>query len=283
MNYDNYCSEQIISATMPRLVASKWSAVPVFARALQPVAGASNNQDALMAQIDALRSRQNDQGGFGVWSATPDSEPFITAYAMHFLLEARDRGVAVPKEMINSGNKALQQLASNDGLNALADLRQRAYAVYLLTREGNVTTNNLAAVQKRLQEAYPQDWKNDLASAWLAASYKLMKQDSAADRLMAGPKRELERASDNGSYDYDYYYDPLTRDATVLYLLVKYFPDQARVLSPHVMENIARPLEKNEFNTLSASMTMLALDVYANSNAAAVEKLGIDEVDRKVI
>ena len=47
------------------------------------------------------------------------------------------------------------------------------------------------------------------------------------------------------------------------------------------MENIARPLEKNEFNTLSAAMTMLALDVYASSNASAVEKLGIDEVDAK--
>jgi len=281
VNYDNFCSEQIISATMPRLVAMKWSAVPVFARALQPVAGTSNNQDALAAQIDALRSRQNDQGGFGVWSATPDSEPFVTAYAMHFLLEARDRGVAVPKDMIDSGNKALQGLAADDGLNSLADLRQRAYAVYLLTREGNVTTNNLAAVQKRLQEAYPKEWKTDLAAAWLAASYKLMKQDSAADNLMAGPKRELERASDNGGYDYDYYYDPLTRDATVLYLLAKHFPDQARILSPHVMENIARPLEKNEFNTLSAAMTMLALDVYASSNAAAVEKLGIDEVDAK--
>ena len=281
VNYDNYCSEQIISATMPRLVAAKWSAVPVFARALQPVAGTSNNQDALTAQIDALRSRQNDQGGFGLWSATPDSEPFVTAYAMHFLLEARDRGVAVPKDMIDAGNKALQGLAADEGLSSLHDLRQRAYAVYLLTRQGNVTTNNLAAVQKRLQDADPQAWKNDLAAAWLAASYKLMKQDSAADNLMSGPKRELERVADNGEYDYDYYYDPLTRDATVLYLLAKYFPDQTRVLSPHVMENIARPLEKNEFNTLSASMTMLALDVYASSNAAAVEKLGIDEVDAK--
>ena len=47
-------------------------------------------------------------------------------------------------------------------------------------------------------------------------------------------------------------------------------------MSPRAMENIARPLQKNEFNTLSAAMTMLALDVYANTNAAAVEKLGID-------
>ena len=32
VNYDNYCSEQIVSVFMPRLVAARWSAVPVFAR-----------------------------------------------------------------------------------------------------------------------------------------------------------------------------------------------------------------------------------------------------------
>ena len=65
--------------------------------------------DALAAQIDVLRSRQNEQGGFGLWTATPDSEPFVSAYTMHFLLEARDRGVAVPKDMIDAGNKYLQR------------------------------------------------------------------------------------------------------------------------------------------------------------------------------
>ena len=39
--------------------------------------------------------------------------------------------------------------------------------------------------------------------------------------------------------------DPLTRDATVLYLLAKHFPDRAKNLSPRAMENIARPLERD--------------------------------------
>lgn len=83
---------------------------------------------------------------------------------------------------------------------------------------------------------------------------------------------------DGGSYSYYYYYDPLTRDATVLYLLAKHFPERAKALSPHAMENIARPLQNNQFNTLSAAMTMLALDVYARSNSAEVKKLGIEEL-----
>jgi uncharacterized protein YfaS (alpha-2-macroglobulin family) len=278
VNYDNYCSEQIISASMPRLVASRWSQVPVFARALQPANGKTQN-DVLLGQIDALRSRQNEQGGFGVWAATPDADTFISAYAVHFLLEARDRGVAVPKDMLDSGNRFLQALAANDSLTLLDEERQRAYAVYLLTRQGNVTTNDIAAVQRRLQEAYPTQWKHDLAAAWLAASYKLLKQDRQADALMGPLEQTLERTSSDANYIYGYYDDPLTRDATVLYLLAKHFPDRARNLSSAALENIAAPLQKNEFNTLSASMTLLALDAYAGTNAQFADRLGIAEID----
>lgn len=280
VNYDNYCSEQIISASMPRLVAARWAAIPAFARAMQP--GLTEKRagvaDALASQIDALRSRQNASGGFGVWAATQDADPFISAYAVNFLLEARERGTAVPKEMIDDGDRYLQQLAADESLDKLEDIRQRAYAVYLLTRQGNVTTNQLASVQKRLQDAYPKEWKNDLAAAWLAAAYQLMKQDREAGQLIAPLQRTLERDRDNAPFVYSYYDDPLIRDTTVLYLLAKHFPDRARTLSPRVFENIARPLENNEFNTLSAAMTMLAFDVYAQGHAAALDNLKIEEV-----
>jgi hypothetical protein len=203
---------------------------------------------------------------------------------MHFLLEARDRGVAVPPDMISSGDNYLQVLAREEGDSSQAGLRQRAYAVYLLTRQGNVTTNSLAAVQKRLQEAYPNSWKNDLAAAWLAASYKMLKQDKEADALIAGPQRQLEREARGGTtgggeeYFYEDYLDPLIRDSSVLYLLARHFPDRAKTLSPRALENISRPLEQNWFNSLSAGMTLLALDAYAGENAPSVDKLGIEEM-----
>jgi uncharacterized protein YfaS (alpha-2-macroglobulin family) len=278
--YSNYCSEQLVSMAMPRLVMSKWSGVPVIAHAKAQL---TIDNGPLMAQIDVLRSRQNALGGFGLWTQTPESEPFVSAYAMHFLLEARDRGVAVPTDMISEGNNYLQLLARQEGDSSMAGLRQRAYAVYLLTRQGNVTTNSLAAVQKRLQDAYPNSWKDDLAAAWLAASYKMLKQDKEADVLIAGPQHQLERDVKGGAgggeeYFYDGYLDPLIRDSSVLYLLARHFPERAKNLSPRALENISRPLENGWFNTLSAGMTLLALDAYASNNAQAMDKLGIEEL-----
>jgi alpha-2-macroglobulin len=279
-NYEHYCSEQVISASMPRLIASKWSAVPVFSRGQKPIVDDNKTREALMAQIAVLRSRQNEQGGFGLWTATPDANAFVSAYAMHFLLEARDRGAPVPKDIIASGNRFLQQMAADDSQTRLEEMRQRAYAIYLLTRQGIVTTNYLAGAQKRMQDAFPLLWRDDLAAGWMAASYKLLKQDAEAIKLIARLQNRLERQKDDGWYGYFYYYDPLTRDASVLYILAKHFPERARQLPAAAMENIARPLQNNQFNTLSASMTMLALDVYARSNAGEVKKLGIEELQR---
>ncbi len=280
VNYQNYCSEQIISAAMPRLIVAKWPVVPVFAHALQPAGGARavDNDRAVLDSLDALHARQNSAGGFGVWAATPDADPFVSAYAINFLLEARDRGVAVPREMLDVGNAYLLRLASDEGMDSLDTLRQRAYAVYLLTRQGNVTTNNLAAVQKRLQEAYPKEWKSDLAAAWLAASYKLLKQNQQANALIVGPQLQLMRAKADEPFASGYYYDPLIRDASVLYLLARHFPERAKSLPPRVFENIAWPIAHDQYNTTSAAMTILALDSYATQTAPDLQKLVIGEI-----
>ncbi|WP_430389647.1 alpha-2-macroglobulin [Dyella sp. 20L07] len=280
VNFQHYCSEQIVSSAMPRLVLAKWPQVKVFADALQPALGDKKltNDEALAQFLDVLHSRQNGQGGFGLWAATPDADPFVSTYAMNFMLEAHERGVAIPRDMFDAGNKYLHQLAADDSLDGLDLLRQRAYAVYLLTRQGNVTTNDLAAVQKRLQDAYPEQWRNDLAAAWLAASYQLLKQDKQAAQLMAGPQRLLERTAADKEYRYGYYYDSLIRDSSTLYLLSKHFPERAKVLSPRVMENITAPLARGWYNTLSSSMTLLALDAYAAQTGAELDQLHIDEV-----
>jgi len=280
VNYQNYCSEQVVSAAMPRLVIAKWPMVSVFSNVMKPVVGTKPDAsaDELADVFDTLSSRQNSEGGFVVWAATPDAEPFVSAYTVNFLLEAKDRGVKVPTSLLDAGNKYLLQLASDEGMDSQDKLRQRAYAVYLLTRQGNVTTNNLASVQKRLQEIAPVAWKHDLAAAWLAASYKLLKQDKEANALMNGPLEDLTRSAAREPFVHGYYYDPLVRDATVLYLVEKHFPERARTLPARVFDNIAWPIAQDEYNTTSAAMVILALDGYATQTASEVGKLQIGEV-----
>jgi alpha-2-macroglobulin len=284
INYPNYCTEQIISSAMPRLIAPDWPAATGYIKALQPAFQAKpiSNDEALSHFLATLQTRQNDEGGFGLWAATPTSLPFISDYAMNFLLEARQRGIAVPQDMIDSGNRYLREMAADEALSSLPELRDRAYAIYLLTVQGNVTTNDIASVQKRLDNLYPRQWKNDIAAAWLAASYKLLQQDDEADKLIMGPLRVLQRSNPgDDSFDYADYYGPAIRDASVLYILARQFPRKAKSLPPQVFENIAWPIEHDDYNTLSSAMTLLALDAYAGSNAGELDKLAIDQVMAK--
>jgi uncharacterized protein YfaS (alpha-2-macroglobulin family) len=277
VDFQHYCTEQVISSAMPALILGKRPEFGKVTRA-RNADGSVSTTDPVAALFDTLHARQNAQGGFGLWAATPDTNGFITDYAVHYLLEARDRGVAVPQDMLDAGNGALRQIAANEGEDSLASLRQRAYAIYLLTRQGTVTTNYLASVQRRLEEAYAPQWKSDVTAAWLAASYQQLHQDKQAAQLIAGPLKQLTRTPADEPYSYDDYYDSVIRDASVLYILAKHFPDRAKALPPQAVENLVRPIGKGHYNTLSSAMTILALDAWATNTAGDLSRLTINEV-----
>ena len=50
--------------------------------------------------LQTLRSRQNEDGGFGLWANPNQVNDFASVYATHFLLEAKERGLPVPPELL---------------------------------------------------------------------------------------------------------------------------------------------------------------------------------------
>ncbi len=274
-DFPHRCTEQLISQAMPALVFAQH---PEFG-SITSDAKTDASSDPLQALYAVMHTRQNGEGGFGLWTSTPASVPYVSVYAMQFLIEAKERGQRLPGDMLDAGNRYLHQLAADESDASLAGLRERAFAIYLLTREGNVTTNDLAAVQKRLDERYPKQWQDDLAAAYLGASLKLLKQDGDADRLIAGSQKVLERSMIENAYRFERYYDPLIRDATTLYLLAKHFPERAHTLSPQALQNIVRPLQKDQYNTLSSALTILALDALG-SESAGEGKLSLSELHK---
>ena len=277
-DFPHRCTEQLVSQGMPALV---FGAHPEYGRIKTDTTKGSaeaKSAEALQALFAVMHSRQNGEGGFGLWTATPVSERYVSVYAMQFLIEAKERGQRLPGDMLDAGNKYLFQLAGDESDGSLDGLRERAFAAYLLTREGNVTTNYLAAVQKRLDDSYKDRWHDDLAAAYLAASLKLLKQDKEADRLIDGPQKVLTRAIIENAYRFARYYDPLVRDAAMLYLISKHFPERAHALPPTAIANIVRPIQRGWYNTLSSATAILALDAYATQ--AGEGKITLSELHK---
>jgi alpha-2-macroglobulin len=258
------CTEQITSQVVPAVVLGNR---PEFGFNRQLSA------DAFSHFLATLRTRQNEEGAFGMWAANPHVSPFASVYAMHVLLDARERGLPVSGEMVKSGMSYLQTLATADG-DTLADERLRAYAIYAMTRNGMVTSNFAAALQKHAEANYAKEWKRDLTGVYLAATYKLLKQDRVAKELI-----DQARIGDKRPADYEHYDDRLAHDAQLLYVIARHFPERASRVTAADIDALAEPIFQGQYNTFTSAFTIMALEAYGKTASNPTEgSMAIAEV-----
>ena len=278
-NYEYSCTEQLVSQVMPLIVLKKRPELLASIGTSKKV----NFDNAL----SVLRSRQNAEGGFGLWDASVQADEFASVYAVHMLLEARDHanvGEAIPADMLKRGLGYLQTLAASPAIS-LNDVRVRAYATYLLTREGTVTTPLLASLRstldaKVLTDASFKEWRSDLTAAYLAASYQMLQQHTLANELITKPIKLL--GANKQSAIYGHYYDDVVRNAQTLYLVSRHFPDRAKDITATALNNIMQPISAGRYNTLSSSYALLGFDAYANvAGAKTVAQMGISSIDKQ--
>lgn len=267
-DYPHLCTEQLVSAGIPALVDASH---PEFG--LLKSSGAKGSARAL----DVLRARQNDDGGFGTWSATPEVDPFVSAYGALYLVEARERGVAVPSSVLDAANTWLQSLAADRALSTLPQLRARAMAVYLLVRQGRSAGNLLAGVREQLEANHARTWKQDDATAlFIAASYQLLQQDAAATPLATAALKRANAAQTAVAPGFVDYYDAGIAQGWSVYLLQKHFPRLGNQLSGTAIARLLEPLRNDRYNTLSSALILLALEA-RGANAPALP--GLQAID----
>lgn len=255
-NYQYLCTEQLLSCAMPAVVFAGRDGFGMTR---------TKGVTSIAELMSTLRSRQQLEGGFVLWGGHHEVNDFTTAYAVHVMIEARERGFAVPDDLLTNATHFLRQMAAGDGRN-LADERNRAYAIYLLTRLGNVTTNYLTALQQRMEQRAPKTWKQDLAAAYMAASYQIMKQEKLAAAMMGRLSLGLQAVEERKRLGIEYapvggpYYDDAVRDAQILYLLARHFPERAEQLPPDSLSGLVHALQKGYYHSLSSAYMLLAFD-----------------------
>ncbi|MGO1073248.1 alpha-2-macroglobulin family protein [Lysobacter sp. CA199] len=278
-DYPHQCSEQLLSGAFPALVLA---AHPELGKIVAPASG-----DPKQDIVDVLRSRQNSEGGIGLWTATPDADDFVTGYAALYLLEARERGQAIPGDLLKSLNGYLEQLAADRSGNDLPSLRSRALAVYLLVRQGRTASNLLSAVHEQIKRDQSKTWENDVAGLLIASSYQLLQQDKAARPLVNKALIRANAASNQVATAYSHYYDNGIDQAWTVYLLNRHFAALSRDgLKMTALERLLDPLRHNSYNTLSSALTVLAMDAYAGAQPQqplpVLEAAGKDGKSRQI-
>jgi uncharacterized protein YfaS (alpha-2-macroglobulin family) len=258
------CTEQIVSQVVPALVLGKH---PEFGYAPEVAAA------AVASWMNTLRARQNDEGAFGRWAANPAVDVQASIWATHMLLEARQRGFAVPEDLLARALTYVQGVAEADG-DDLAGERQRAYALYVLTLSG-ANTARLLAAQLRFIEPNHKAWRQDLAGLYLAAVHRLLRQEGPARALASQPPKFGGPVTPDAAT----YFDPLARDAQALYLVARHFPELASRIGAADVTALADPIFNGRYNTFSSAWSVLALETYARAAARETAgQLGVWEV-----
>ncbi|HEV3052195.1 MAG TPA: alpha-2-macroglobulin family protein, partial [Longimicrobium sp.] len=145
VRYPYECAEQISSRILA--VAALRDVLAEFRAEGMPSPQAL--ADSVARDIQALRGMQQHDGGFSFWSGDRESWPYVSLHASHALLRIRERGYAVPDEMLLPALEYVSTVERHipSWYPRSARLALRAYAAYVLERADHPrATERLAAI-----------------------------------------------------------------------------------------------------------------------------------------
>jgi uncharacterized protein YfaS (alpha-2-macroglobulin family) len=123
------CVEQTMSSFLPNILVTR----AVKELGLTPPPASVELEKKIAAGLQRLYQYQHEDGGWGWWE-TDETHPFMTAYVVAGLAQAKEAGYPVEEKRLRRGREALLQQI-NQNPRAIADLR--AYLIYALALSGD--------------------------------------------------------------------------------------------------------------------------------------------------
>ncbi|TCO83350.1 hypothetical protein EV699_10248 [Plasticicumulans lactativorans] len=127
--YPYGCAEQTTSRALPLLYANALA---------RDWLGAEREDTALRGRVQEaigrLLAQQRSDGGFGLWSAFDDADPWLTAYVGDLLVRARELDYLVPEAALKRTLDALHATLADGADPDARALAARAHAAYVLAR-----------------------------------------------------------------------------------------------------------------------------------------------------
>jgi len=230
-HFEYECTEQVTSRFLPNVLT---------VRALQQL-GIEDQELAdrlpgLVAEgIEKLYIRQNYDGGWGWWDSD-HSNPYLSAYAVYGLLQAKRAGYSIQDNTLDNGLDFLaRSLVSPEHVTSFVSANRQAWLAYVLS-EGDRHSDALKAAEGLFEHRAKL---SHYARAWLAMILKLSGGNSGAiDTLLSDLYSEAIISATGVHWeeaDYDWWaMNTDTRStAIILDALVRLDPDQP--LLPNVV------------------------------------------------
>jgi uncharacterized protein YfaS (alpha-2-macroglobulin family) len=171
--YPYGCAEQTVSRAMPLLYAN------AVAERLG-IASDKEIKDRVQAAVERVFDMQDSSGSFGIWGPS-DADLWLTAYVTDFLSRAKESGYAVRPIGFTQALDRLGNFITNAQELKEAGGEDRAYALYVLARNGRAPVGELR---------YYADTKLDLfatplSKAQLGAALSMLGDKQRAETVFA--------------------------------------------------------------------------------------------------
>ena len=248
------CTEQIVSSTFPLLYPELTAGLNL---------SASQGEDKIRDTVAVLQARQKSDGSIGLWTSRSEADPLIDIYAMLFLTEVRKSGIFVSDSLYGAGMERLASIAESARRDEYG-LTNRAFAVYVLTLNEEVTTRYIESLRDDLDEYY-EDWESDFPGLYLAGSYSMLQLTREASAIFGRIRRVMKRYEDN------LYLDRLGFTSMYLHILSRHSPRRLANVSEELLVSIAEELESRFYTTYSANLTLMAVSSYLAAAPGAEE------------
>ena len=243
-HYDFDCTEQLVSRTLPYAIAPE-----------DKLLGTTRQEstDIVNKAIQTLSNRQNADGSFDMWANGIDNSnnevdsvrAYLTAYTMNFLTIARRGGFNVPQSMFSRGIDFMRTYAGMR-TTSIADAHAKAFTIYTLSLNDYVTTSYIDILEEYLNENV-KDWNESIIGAYIAASYKMLKQTDKAFNLISKYK--------SGENIYDgQFAGTVAADAVYAFIARKYFD----MMPDHATKDIQNYINHGNYDSFTAAAIVMA-------------------------
>lgn len=233
--YPYGCSEQLISRAFAQTLLRAW---PIYA------GDNKARQKLLDATLSALRARFNGNG-ISLWP-NGEANMLLTAYAGDFLLSLREAGIGAGNDLLDQLEYALEEgCVLND--STLSAARTCAYSIWVLTRQGKITTQLIENLLQALAERNVANWRSDLTGALIAASQREMHiRHTEPFKII--------------NYSGDGWFDEFAQYALHMTILARYFPEKCDAARRSAFfEAAGMAMFANQYATFSANQGIRAL------------------------
>jgi len=218
--YPYGCLEQTVSGMFPHVLLSGTD----FAQLGLGTGKEKETAEKIRLGIQRLVEKQKTSGGFGLWDSRGPEAAWLTAYAVHFLVNAADAGYEIPQTAVKRAMERLRVYVRRPGSIPHAGYLQtepyraavRAYAAFVLARVQALGLGDARSVYQYVVK------HGRGALAFVQAGVAL---SEAGDRQMAVKAFDQAIKAQRDPEDYDGDYGSNIRDfAAAYYYLSTYFP-----------------------------------------------------------